>query len=89
MSLILNNWVQFFYFVFLSDCGDSYTIANGHLHYSGYSTTYNSTVPVHCTTGYIITGDAEMTCGKDGLWKGDAHCQIIGKRFIFIISKTF
>ncbi|KAI8514528.1 Epidermal growth factor-binding protein type B, partial [Branchiostoma belcheri] len=49
---------------------------NGHRF--GTEVTYNKVVKFSCSTGYIVRGSAERTCGADGTWSGEeASCAVI------------
>ncbi|CAH1270984.1 CSMD1 [Branchiostoma lanceolatum] len=49
---------------------------NGHRF--GTDVTYNKVVKFTCSTGYIVRGSAERTCGADGTWSGEeASCAVI------------
>lgn len=58
-----------------TDCGSSYTLANGYINWTGRETTFNHTAPVVCNTGYDIQGAHEIRCSADGSWINDTYCQ--------------
>ena len=63
---------------FCADCGKIYPLENGHAHFSGYTTTFNSTVPVHCNKGYEVEGDDYIHCLASGNWSRTSACKIKG-----------
>ena len=63
---------------FCADCGKIYPLENGHAHFSGYTTTFNSTVPVHCNKGYEVEGDEYIHCLGSGNWSRTSACKIKG-----------
>ena len=63
---------------FCADCGKIYPLENGHAHFSGYTTTFNSTVPVHCDKGYEVEGDDYISCLASGNWSRTSACKIKG-----------
>ena len=63
---------------FCADCGKIYPLENGHAHFSGYTTTFNSTVPVHCNKGYEVEGDDHIRCLASGNWSRTSACKIKG-----------
>ena len=66
-------------FIYVSDCGASYTLAHGHANFTDRETTFNHTVPVTCNIGYDITGEEHITCLHTGNWSMDTECIIKGK----------
>ena len=58
-----------------SDCGDTYTLNNGYVNFTGHATTYNEEVPVMCNEGYEIEGDPKIKCLATGAWSQDTACR--------------
>ncbi|XP_052275330.1 uncharacterized protein LOC127874770 isoform X9 [Dreissena polymorpha] len=57
----------------LVDCGPFKSPTNSHL--SSGPSTYNSTVPIFCSPGYVLVGNRISTCGENGNWNNaDQEC---------------
>ncbi|XP_072114251.1 sushi, von Willebrand factor type A, EGF and pentraxin domain-containing protein 1 [Mobula birostris] len=54
--------------------------ATKHGHFIGSDFTLNSRVELKCEEGYVVTGNAIMTCQEDGLWNRSGHPRCIPLR---------
>lgn len=72
-------------FIF-SDCGDTYTLDNGVVDFTGGAiTTYGRSLPVTCNTGYEPIGGSRITCLSDGIWS-TVTCEIIGMCCLLVLA---
>ena len=62
----------------ISDCGNTTpSLTNGS--YLVTTTKYLATATAHCDTGYILTGNQNITCQASGKWSANqATCKPVG-----------
>lgn len=85
MTLSLCNLSNSACELFHLDCGNTTTIDNGQVYFSGVQTTYGQTVPVTCNTGYKLTGGTSIECLHDGSWSTSTTCEMIGLYFHMLL----
>ena len=68
---------------YITDCGSDFSIADGHVNFTGLATTYGERIPVSCNEGYELVGEEVITCLADGTWSKDVICRIKGKYWNF------
>ncbi|XP_052236237.1 uncharacterized protein LOC127848005 isoform X4 [Dreissena polymorpha] len=69
----------------LIDCGDP-TPDNGEI--KGTSYYLDDVVSVSCDTGYILSGDAVITCQNNSYWTDDPTCTIVDCNALTIANMT-
>ena len=69
--------------IFFTDCGAKYVLPNGEVQFTGSKTTFNQTVHVICSSGFIIIGDKYLRCLSDGTWSNNTFC-VVGRLFLNI-----
>ena len=66
----------------LTDCGDSFGVANGYINWTNAETTFNSSVPVYCNVSYKLKGDDKITCLGNGTWSQNTFCRSAGSCYL-------
>ena len=73
--------------IFFTDCGAKYFLPNGEAQFTGSKTTFNQTVHVICSSGFIIIGDKYINCLSDGRWSNNTFC-VAGRLFLDICTHS-
>ncbi|CAJ0944553.1 unnamed protein product, partial [Mesorhabditis belari] len=54
------------------DCGDPGQVTNGIVQFLNGTTLFEAQIEYDCSAGYELIGEKSRTCGRDGVWSGEA-----------------